>query len=753
MPLATGQVLNNRYRIVKLLGQGGFGAVYRAWDTNLDCPRALKENLDTSPEAQRQFKREAQILTLLTHPNLPKVIDHFVVPGQGQYLVMDYVEGQDLQQMLDARRGPLPEAQALAWAAQVCEALAHLHALEPPIIHRDIKPANIKITPQGRAVLVDFGIAKIYDPHLSTTRGARAVTPGYSPHEQYGQGHTDARSDVYALGASLYHLLTGQQPVESIQRVVEDPLLPPEQANPALSPQACAAVRRAMAVDPKQRFQSIAEFRAALQPGSAHIPAEAPAPQPIPATLVIPPAGAAQAAADSQPSTAQPASTPKPVPVTPPQPAPTPKPVGAQGLRPAIPKAQTSAQSTPIPAKNKRQLAFLALFVLLYGLGYYLADKRWYLYSWSSLQSSPTIYTIILWAKIGLFCLVAPLWGLFSDRRGRRPALLLSAAGSALAMLATAYDPGIIFPFAQLLFSACFAGAASVALAYASDLVSEEQRPIAFGWLAASLTLVTYIFSQLLYERLEWDNKFFIITAVPCLLALGIALWLLKAAPNPAGPSVPARGTSAQAIHQVPRPPLFWLILLVFLASSAASVSSLLIHYRAGRVSIAPIAAYLAREIYPFVGQSGYWKPDTPERVVFSLLLAFAQAFGLGTLLRRTNGKNLLRASLITIALSSALIFIVPLTFRPTLAFYLVLGLLILAYGLFIPGLWSLASRHTSQGSGLVLGGVYGCTYLAVMLAIQITLYLPFTVNGFIIFSVILSLAVLLLTIPAFKRL
>src|SRR5512139_2729597 len=107
MPLSPGQTLNNRYRIVKLLGQGGFGAVYRAWDTNLERPRALKENLDTSPEAQRQFKREAQILSDLAHPNLPRVIDHFVIPGQGQYLVMDFVEGENLQSMLDERGGAL----------------------------------------------------------------------------------------------------------------------------------------------------------------------------------------------------------------------------------------------------------------------------------------------------------------------------------------------------------------------------------------------------------------------------------------------------------------------------------------------------------------------------------------------------------------------------------------------------------------------------------------------------------------------
>jgi serine/threonine-protein kinase len=179
MPLQIGQVLNNRYRIVKLLGQGGFGAVYRAWDMNMECPRAVKENLDTTSEGQKQFKTEAKILGQLTHQNLPKVIDHFIIPGQGQYLVMEYVEGEDMQEMLDKQGGPLPESQVINWIEQVCDALTYLHGQNPPIIHRDIKPANIKITPQGKAMLVDFGIAKVFDPHSRCPcRDPRLFTSG-----------------------------------------------------------------------------------------------------------------------------------------------------------------------------------------------------------------------------------------------------------------------------------------------------------------------------------------------------------------------------------------------------------------------------------------------------------------------------------------------------------------------------------------------------------------------------------------------
>src|SRR5512136_664295 len=168
MPLIIGQVLNNRYRIVKLLGQGGFGAVYRAWDVNLNRPCAVKENLEISPEAQRQFTREATVLANLSHPNLPRVTDHFSLPGQGQYLVMDFVDGEDLASMLQ-RQGSIPVDQALGWATQVADALAYLHQRQPPVVHRDIKPANIRLTPDGRAMLVDFGLVKIYNAQMRTT--------------------------------------------------------------------------------------------------------------------------------------------------------------------------------------------------------------------------------------------------------------------------------------------------------------------------------------------------------------------------------------------------------------------------------------------------------------------------------------------------------------------------------------------------------------------------------------------------------
>jgi serine/threonine protein kinase len=277
MPLQTGQVLNNRYRVVRLLGQGGFGAVYRAWDANLNRPCAVKENLDTSPEAQRQFTREATVLANLSHPNLPRVTDHFILPDQGQYLIMDFVEGEDLAGKLK-RQGTPPIDQVIQWLSQVADALTYLHSRQPPVVHRDIKPANIRITPEGKAMLVDFGLVKFYNPNLRTTLGARAVTPGYAPPEQYGHGNTDSRTDIYALGATMYNLLTGLEPLESVQRIAGAQMKQAHLVNPLVSTQVGQAVDQAMRLEPSQRFQSAAEFKSALK-----------APAPVVGTVVARP--------------------------------------------------------------------------------------------------------------------------------------------------------------------------------------------------------------------------------------------------------------------------------------------------------------------------------------------------------------------------------------------------------------------------------------------------------------------------------
>ena len=209
-----------RYRLREKLGQGGMGSVYLAEDTLLPGRLvAVKENADTSTAAQSQFKREALLLARLRHPNLPQVMDYFIEADGKQYLVMDYVPGDNLMELMRKRQKPLPVAEALGIIEQVMQALAYMHAWRDPengrvrpVIHRDIKPANIKRTPEGRIVLVDFGIAKVDSGTMTDTAvSAKALTPGYAPLEQYGGG-TDARSDIYALGATLYALLTGKAP-------------------------------------------------------------------------------------------------------------------------------------------------------------------------------------------------------------------------------------------------------------------------------------------------------------------------------------------------------------------------------------------------------------------------------------------------------------------------------------------------------------------------------------------------------------
>jgi serine/threonine protein kinase len=262
MTLSTGQVLQERYRIEGMLGQGGMGAVYRATDLKFGTPAAIKENLAASPEAQRQFSREANLLHQLRHPNLPHVTDYFSIAGQGQYLVMDYVEGQDLDRVL-TEQGPLPAERVLPWLLQVLDALDYLHGRN--VIHRDVKPSNIKITPDGRVFLVDFGLAKVYDPALKTTIGARGVTPGFAPPEQYGQGRTDARTDVYSAGATLYALLTGQTPPDALHYMLDQAhLVPPRELNPAISADVEAAILQAMQLRPADRFQTVATLRTAL---------------------------------------------------------------------------------------------------------------------------------------------------------------------------------------------------------------------------------------------------------------------------------------------------------------------------------------------------------------------------------------------------------------------------------------------------------------------------------------------------------
>lgn len=258
-------ILHGRYRLERVLGCGGMGAVYLATDLRLNSKVAVKENLDASPESQQQFATEASILAKLRHPNLPRVQDFFVADGR-QYLVMDYIAGESLEDIV-RKRGPLPPKEAIKWMMQVMEAVHYLHSQNPPIIHRDIKPANIKLGTDGRAYLVDFGIAKVLRAGSRTQAGARAVTPGYSPPEQYGTAPTDQRSDIYALGATLYFAVTGRVPPEAIERVTgkTDKLIPPRSINPLIPANLEQVILKAMRVNREERFSSVKEMMVALQ--------------------------------------------------------------------------------------------------------------------------------------------------------------------------------------------------------------------------------------------------------------------------------------------------------------------------------------------------------------------------------------------------------------------------------------------------------------------------------------------------------
>jgi serine/threonine protein kinase len=297
--LAPGTVLRERYEILGLIGQGGMGAVYKATDRRLPgriC--AVKEtwpppgiSARSLAQTREQFLREASTLARLDHPNLPKVSDYFALRsgdesehGVGRdYLVMDHVRGQDLQQVVQNahREGHfLDQAEVLGWMAQLCDALNYLHSQIPPVLHRDIKPANVKLTPDGRIKLVDFGLVKPLDPDDPTTlTGLRGIgSLPYTPIEQYAGelGHTDPRSDLYSLGATLYHLLTGSVPASAQDRFLDpEALLLPRQANPAISLLVERAVLDALALHPKERPESVAAWFRMLQGKAAGVPVEA----------------------------------------------------------------------------------------------------------------------------------------------------------------------------------------------------------------------------------------------------------------------------------------------------------------------------------------------------------------------------------------------------------------------------------------------------------------------------------------------
>lgn len=271
--LTSGDVLQDRYRIVHRLGSGGMGAVYEAVDMRLDATVALKETFSLDSRLRRQFEQEAHLLARLHHPALPRVSDYFT-EGDRAFLVMQFISGADLAEIIATQPGPFPRNQVIAWADQLLDALVYLHTRDRQIIHRDIKPHNLKVTANGQIALLDFGLAKAESADASAATSSTSIfgyTRRYSPLEQIHDQGTSPRSDIYALGATLYHLLTGIKPPDALARAAafakskSELLKPAHEVHPAVGSEIAAILSRAMALDPEGRFQCANDFREALR--------------------------------------------------------------------------------------------------------------------------------------------------------------------------------------------------------------------------------------------------------------------------------------------------------------------------------------------------------------------------------------------------------------------------------------------------------------------------------------------------------
>ena len=292
MHLPPHTLLQGRYRVVALIAQGGMGAVYQATDERLGNTVALKQTLMSDPQLRAAFEREARLLAGLQHPAIPVVSDHFSEAG-GQFLVMQFIPGDDLAALLRQRGAPFPLAEVLPWADRLLDALDYLHTRRPPIIHRDVKPQNLKLTARGELILLDFGLAK-GEPAGATAASPSlfGYTPQYAPLEQIQGSGTDARSDLYSVAATLYELLTGTIPPDALTRAAAsvrddvDPLRPAHALNPQLPLDLSALLAQALTLNPAMRPPSAAAMRAALHGTPQAQPRTKPAtaPQPTPSS-------------------------------------------------------------------------------------------------------------------------------------------------------------------------------------------------------------------------------------------------------------------------------------------------------------------------------------------------------------------------------------------------------------------------------------------------------------------------------------
>ncbi len=270
--LEEGKKLQDRYRIEKQIGQGGMGSVYRATDERFNSTVAIKETLFTDDNYRKAFSREARLLNSLKHTALPKVSDTFI-DGNGQYIVMEYISGEDLFEMLEESGDAFPLEDVLIWAEQLLDALEYLHGQTNPVIHRDIKPQNLKLTPQGQVILLDFGLAKGNPTDANHKTAANSIfgySRNYASLEQIQGTGTDPRSDIYSLAATLYHLVTGKPPADALTRVMmvlneeDDPLQPANLIHEQVSEEVASNLQKALSLNANLRPQTAGQMRELL---------------------------------------------------------------------------------------------------------------------------------------------------------------------------------------------------------------------------------------------------------------------------------------------------------------------------------------------------------------------------------------------------------------------------------------------------------------------------------------------------------
>lgn len=266
--LPAGTVLQGRYRIDSAVAKGRNGAIYRSVDMSSGNTVAVKEMLEVFPDpvqhekAVQQFKGEFNTLSALDHPGLPKVWSYFEDSGK-HYLVMDFVDATSLEHVVNGMDGLPPEGLVLRWLSQLLDVLEYLHARQPPVIFRDLRPSNIMLTTDNHIKLIDFGIAKMLNPGQQGRTLFRAVgSPEYAPPEQFGMSRSDARTDIYALGASLYFMLTKTAPPQAADRVIRNaPLVRIRDVNPSVSEPVENAIYKMMAIKPADRPPSMTEIK------------------------------------------------------------------------------------------------------------------------------------------------------------------------------------------------------------------------------------------------------------------------------------------------------------------------------------------------------------------------------------------------------------------------------------------------------------------------------------------------------------